>query len=78
MAAHLSCVNASRHDVIDVAEGYLDAGIKQIVALRGDAPQGVSRFTPTPDGFAESVELVTALAKHDFDKIWVGLSGTAS
>ena len=72
VAAHLTCVNASRHDVIDVAEGYLDAGIKQIVALRGDAPQGVSRFTPTPDGFAESVELVTALAKHDFDKIWVG------
>ena len=72
VAAHLTCVDATRHAVMNVAKGYLDAGVKQIVALRGDAPGGASRFTPTPDGFADAVELVTALAKRDFDRIWVG------
>ncbi|MDB2390604.1 methylenetetrahydrofolate reductase [Alphaproteobacteria bacterium] len=72
VAAHLTCVDATRLQVMDVAKGYLEAGIKQIVALRGDAPKGESRFTPMPDGFADSVALVSALAKCDFDKIWVG------
>ena len=71
VAAHLTCVDATCQQVMDVADTYLDAGVKQIVALRGDAPQGASRFTPSPDGFADSVELVSALAKRDFDRIWV-------
>jgi methylenetetrahydrofolate reductase (NADPH) len=71
VAAHLTCVDATRHAVMNVAKGYLDAGVKQIVALRGDAPGGASRFTPTPDGFADAVELVAALSKRNFDRIWV-------
>ena len=38
VAAHLTCVDATRHAVMNVAKGYLDVGVQQIVALRGDAP----------------------------------------
>jgi len=63
VAAHLTCVGASRAQTLDTAAAYAAAGVRQIVALRGDAPQGAARFTPHPDGFAHTVELVAALAK---------------
>lgn len=72
VAAHLTCVDASRAETLDVAEAYHEAGIRQIVALRGDAPEGAAKFTPHPDGFANSVELVAALAKTGKFDIRVG------
>jgi methylenetetrahydrofolate reductase (NADPH) len=63
VAAHLTCVGASRAQTLDTAAAYAAAGVRQIVALRGDAPQGTGRFTPHPDGFANTVELIAALAK---------------
>lgn len=61
-AAHLTCVGASRDEVMSVAKDYADAGVRHIVALRGDAPEGMgARFEPHPDGFAGSVELIEAL-----------------
>lgn len=61
-AAHLTCVDASKDDVLSVAEDYWDAGVRHIVALRGDPPSGVGdRFEPHPKGFADSVELIEAL-----------------
>ncbi len=63
VAAHLTCVGASRAQTLDTAAAYAAAGVRQIVALRGDAPQGAGRFTPHPDGFANTVELIAALAK---------------
>ena len=63
VAAHLTCVGASRAQTLDTAAAYAAAGVRQIVALRGDAPQGAGRFVPHPDGFADSVELVAALAQ---------------
>jgi len=63
VAAHLTCVGASRAQTLDTAAAYAAAGVRQIVALRGDAPQGTGRFTPHPDGFANTVEFVGALAK---------------
>ena len=62
VAAHLTCVDASRAETLEIAQAYADAGVTQIVALRGDAPKGGTRFTPHPEGFASSVELIEALA----------------
>ena len=63
VAAHLTCVDATREETIEIAEAYAAVGVTEIVALRGDAPKGAARFTPHPEGFASSVELVEALAK---------------
>lgn len=72
VAGHLTCVNASRQEVLDVARGYAASGAKQIVALRGDAPKGVDHFSAHEDGFASSVELIEALADMSEFKIRVG------
>ncbi|AFK52664.1 5,10-methylenetetrahydrofolate reductase [Tistrella mobilis KA081020-065] len=61
-AAHLTCVDASRADVMAVAEGYIADGIDHVVALRGDPPQGAGPYVPHPDGFPFAVDLVRALA----------------
>ncbi|MEH7827414.1 methylenetetrahydrofolate reductase [NAD(P)H] [Gemmobacter denitrificans] len=62
VAAHLTCVDATRAETLEIANAYAEAGITDIVALRGDAPKGAARFTPHPDGFAHSVDLIEALA----------------
>lgn len=68
VAAHLTCVNASREETLDIACRYKQAGVSKIVALRGDPPKGAGGFSPHPDGFADSTELVAALAETgDFD-----------
>lgn len=72
VAGHLTCVNASRDEVIEVARGYVESGAKQIVALRGDAPKGADSFSAHPDGFANSIELIEALAAMNEFKIRVG------
>ncbi|MCC5987284.1 MAG: methylenetetrahydrofolate reductase [NAD(P)H] [Pararhodobacter sp.] len=62
VAAHLTCVDATRAETLAIADSYAEAGVREIVALRGDPPKGQGRFTPHPDGFAHSVELIEALA----------------
>ncbi len=62
VAAHLTCVDATRAETLAIADAYAEAGVTEIVALRGDAPKGAARFTPHPEGFASSVELIEALA----------------
>jgi methylenetetrahydrofolate reductase (NADPH) len=62
VAAHLTCVDATRAETLAIAESYAKAGVSEIVALRGDPPKGQGGFTPNPDGFANSVELIEALA----------------
>ncbi len=62
VAAHLTCVDATREETLQIVQDYAAAGVHEIVALRGDAPQGQDRFTPHPDGFANSVELIEAIA----------------
>ncbi|WP_415402334.1 methylenetetrahydrofolate reductase [Tateyamaria sp. SN3-11] len=71
VAAHLTCTGQSRSDVLQTARAYADAGIKDIVALRGDAPDG-GTFAPHPDGFANSVDLIAALAETGTFTIRVG------
>ncbi len=72
VAAHLTCVEATREETLAIAESYADIGVTEIVALRGDAPQGQSRFTARPDGFADAPELIAALAETGNFKIRVG------
>jgi methylenetetrahydrofolate reductase (NADPH) len=72
VAAHLTCVDATRAETLEIAEAYAAAGVTEIVALRGDAPKGADRFTAHPYGFASSVELVEALARTGKFKIRVG------
>lgn len=67
-APHLTCVGASREEVIAIARRYWSEGIRHIVALRGDPPQGATRYEPHPDGFAYGADLVAGLrAVADFD-----------
>lgn len=72
VAAHLTCVGATKTETLAVAESYHAAGVREIVALRGDAPQGAERFVAHPLGFANSAELVNALAKTGKFRIRVG------
>ena len=71
VAGHLTCVGASRAETLEVAEGYGAAGVRDIVALRGDAAEGDEGFRPHPDGFADSPSLVAALADRGF-RVHVG------
>jgi methylenetetrahydrofolate reductase (NADPH) len=68
-AAHLTCVGATREDIDAVVRGYAAAGVRHIVALRGDPPAGVgSVFSPHPGGYATSTELVAGIRRiGDFE-----------
>jgi methylenetetrahydrofolate reductase (NADPH) len=72
VAAHLTCVNATKEETLAIAADFAKAGVKEIVALRGDAPKGEAKFTPCKDGFENSVELIEALSATGDFKIRVG------
>ncbi len=72
-AAHLTCVDATQEEVQAVAEAYWKAGVKHIVALRGDSPNGMGEpFRPHPGGYESSVDLVAGLRAHrpDLGKVF--------
>ena len=60
-AAHLTCVEASKAEIREVAEAYWAAGVRHIVALRGDPPSEGQTFRPHPEGYASAAELVRGL-----------------
>lgn len=67
-AAHLTCVNASKEEVDAIARNYWDAGIRHIVALRGDPPEGMASYTPHPQGYTYASQLVAGLKRvGDFE-----------
>ncbi len=67
-APHLTCVGATREEVLEVARQYWREGIRHIVALRGDAPQGATQYEPHPEGYAYASDLVAGLRSvADFD-----------
>ncbi|WP_101067308.1 methylenetetrahydrofolate reductase [NAD(P)H] [Roseovarius salinarum] len=72
VAAHLTCVEATRDETLQIADEFHAAGVSEIVALRGDPPKDADGFTPHPDGFANSVELIEALADTGKFTIRVG------
>lgn len=67
-AAHLTCVGATREEVDAVARHYWESGIRHIVALRGDAPEGQGAYQPHPGGYDYAADLVAGLKKvADFE-----------
>ncbi|MDP5102416.1 MAG: methylenetetrahydrofolate reductase [NAD(P)H] [Erythrobacter sp.] len=67
-AAHLTCVAASKAEIREVAEHYWEAGVRHIVALRGDAGEPGAPFVPHPDGYASAADLVAGLKEiADFE-----------
>ena len=68
-AGHLTCVGATKDEVDDVIRSYWSAGVRHIVALRGDPPEGVgARYAPHPGGYETAAELVkgiTGIAAFD-------------
>jgi methylenetetrahydrofolate reductase (NADPH) len=61
-APHLTCIGASRGEILDIARGYWDQGIRHLVALRGDLPQAAATQALPRAGFTCAAELVAALA----------------
>jgi methylenetetrahydrofolate reductase (NADPH) len=67
-APHLTCVDATSEEVNSIAADYWNEGVRNIVALRGDPPQGQTRYAPYPGGYEYAVDLVAGLRKvGDFD-----------
>lgn len=67
-AAHLTCVGASKDEIAEVAHAYWEAGVRHIVALRGDPPELGTKFVPHPEGYQNAAELVAGLKDlHDFE-----------
>jgi len=72
-AAHLTCVNASRDEIDQVVRDYASAGVRHIVALRGDPPTGVgTRYEPHPNGYAQAADLVAGLKRIGDFEVSVG------
>jgi methylenetetrahydrofolate reductase (NADPH) len=72
VAPHLTCVGASRAEVLQIAHEYWQLGVRHLVALRGDAPaanlSSDGRYRPHPEGFAYASDLVSGLGQvGDFE-----------
>ncbi|HOP18920.1 MAG TPA: methylenetetrahydrofolate reductase, partial [Amphiplicatus sp.] len=73
VAAHLTCVAATKEEVNDVLRAYWDAGVRHVVALRGDPPGGPGeRYTPHPGGYANAADLAAGARKIAPFEISVG------
>ena len=67
-AAHLTCVEASKAEIEEIARAYWSAGVRHIVALRGDPPTAGAAFVLHPDGYRNAADLVAGLkAIHPFE-----------
>lgn len=67
-AAHMTCIGRTRTETMELAERYWQAGVKRIIALRGDKPKDATDYVPDTDSFAYASDLVAALrSAHDFD-----------
>jgi methylenetetrahydrofolate reductase (NADPH) len=60
-AAHLTCVGATREEIDEIAHSYWEAGVRHIVALRGDMPEPGQAYSPHPGGYTNAAELVAGL-----------------
>jgi methylenetetrahydrofolate reductase (NADPH) len=72
-AGHITCVAATRGEIDEVLRAYWEAGVRRIVALRGDPPAGIgSRYEPHPDGYAYASDLIAGAQKIGGFDISVG------
>lgn len=74
-AAHLTCVSATKEEVLEVVSDYQASGLKHIVALRGDPPTGIGEtFEAHPDGFVSSVDLIAGVRDRFGDAFDISVS----
>ena len=67
-AAHLTCVGSSRDEIDAIIKDYWELGVRHIVALRGDVPEGVSSYSPHPKGYLNAADLVAGIKQiADFE-----------
>jgi methylenetetrahydrofolate reductase (NADPH) len=71
-AAHVTCVGRTRRELDEIAESWHSRGIRRIVALRGDAPNGEGRYEPHPGGYRDAADLVAGLRRIGDFEIAVG------
>ncbi len=74
MMPHLTCVGHSKDELRDIIAEFKNAGLKQIMALRGDPPKGEVNFTPHPDGLSYANELVH-LIREEYPECAIGVAG---
>ena len=74
MMPHLTCVGHSRNELRNIISEFREAGLEQIMALRGDPPKGESNFTPHPDGLSYANELVH-LIREEYPNCAIGVAG---
>jgi len=70
--AHLTCVGSTRDELKAVLDRIVDAGMENVLALRGDPPKGQSVFVPTEGGFRYANELIRFIGEHHGGKLCVG------
>ncbi len=67
-AAHLTCVDATRDEIDRIADDYWNAGVRHIVALRGDPPRAGEKYATHPGGYENAADLVAGLKRlHPFE-----------
>jgi len=74
VVSHLTCVGSSREEIHGILDKYQEAGIYNILALRGDPPKGAADFVQPQDGFDHAADLVAYIKKH-FPAMCVGVAG---
>jgi methylenetetrahydrofolate reductase (NADPH) len=74
VVSHLTTVGSTREEIYEILKRYDDAGIDNILALRGDPPKGQEEWRQTPGGFAYASELVTFIKEH-FPNMGIGVAG---
>jgi methylenetetrahydrofolate reductase (NADPH) len=74
IVAHLTCVGASKEETHRTLQGYYEAGIENVMALRGDPPKGSGGFVAHPNGFRYASELVSLIRKY-FPTMGIGVAG---
>jgi methylenetetrahydrofolate reductase (NADPH) len=74
--AHVTCVGASRDEIAATLDEFAEAGVRNVLALRGDPPKGESGFTPHPEGFRHASELVAFI--RDQPRRWDFCLGAAA
>ncbi len=62
-AAHLTCVGATRTEIDEIVQSYWDAGVRHIVALRGDMPDMAGPYVPQPDGYRSTPALIKGIRR---------------
>lgn len=70
--AHLTCVGATRDQLRRLLDDYASADIRNLLALRGDPPEGAGKFEPVPDGCRYAAELIELIRNHDGERWCVG------